>query len=145
MNFVLTEKEIDTWTKRQKKTFLQPKSFRQEVTNSLSWKVGQTYIKLLGKNSDRPDRLNINGHAHLDIARVHQIIRYFFRVPSGFAESNSMIFPWFSMTLSSLFHDQRKTMWLIFSHSHFDDPLFPDFTTCNLTSLINENYGVNSV
>ncbi len=31
------------------------------------------------------------------------------------------------------------------SHSHFDDPLFLKFTTCNLTSLINETNGWNSV
>ncbi len=31
------------------------------------------------------------------------------RVPNAFPESNSMIFPWFSMTLASFFHDRRAT------------------------------------
>ncbi len=31
------------------------------------------------------------------------------------------------------------------SYSHFDGPLFLNFTTCNLTSLINKNNGINSV
>ncbi len=35
----------------------------------------------------------------------------FYRVPNTFPESNSMIFPWFSMTLASFFHDRHaKTM-----------------------------------
>ncbi len=34
---------------------------------------------------------------------------------------------------------------LRFSHSHFDDPLFLNFTTCNLTSPINGNNGLDSV
>ncbi len=33
----------------------------------------------------------------------------YYRVPNTFPESNSMIFPWFSMTLASFFHDWHAT------------------------------------